>query len=79
MQKTTKQLSGTVQKGSSSTVTPEQVLEALPTVSAIDFSNFENGSFAETVNGKVITHTVTFDDSGRPVKIDGVTITWGDA
>lgn len=60
-------------------VTVEEVLEAMPTVSAIDFSNFENGSFTETVDGETITHDVTFDDSGRPVSIDDVTITWGDA
>lgn len=48
-------------------------------LTAIDFSNFENGSFTETVDGQVITHAVTFDSSGRPNAIDGVTITWGDA
>lgn len=53
------------------------VLGSLPTVSAIDFSNFQNGSFTEIVDGETITHTVTFDDSGRPVKIDDVSITWG--
>lgn len=58
-------------------VTVEEVLEAMPTVSAIDFSNFENGSFTETVDGETITHDVTFDDSGRPVSIDDVTIGWG--
>ena len=47
------------------------------TVSAIDFSNFENGSFTETVDGEIITHSVTFDESGRPATIDGITITWG--
>jgi hypothetical protein len=45
-------------------------------ISQIDFSNFENGSFTETVDGEVITHYVTFDDQRRPVTIDGTTIVW---
>lgn len=48
-------------------------------VTQIDFSNFENGSFTETVDGKVITHTVTFDSQGRVIAIDGAEIVWGDA
>lgn len=44
----------------------------------IDFSNFENGSFTEIVDGEIIIHTVIFDDVGRPVNIDGVVITWDD-
>lgn len=48
-------------------------------VSLIDFSNFENGSFTETVDGEVITHTVTFDDQNRPIAIDNVEIKWGDS
>lgn len=52
-------------------------------VSRIDFSNFdpslENPSFSETVNGEIITHTVTFDSLGRPSKIDGCEIVWGDS
>ena len=50
-----------------------------PTVTAIDFSYFENGSFTETVGGETVTHTVAFDSEGRPVLIDAVTITWGAA
>ena len=49
------------------------------TVTAIDFSNFENGSFTETVDGKTITHTVTLDSEGRPTQIDNIAISWGDA
>ena len=49
----------------------------LPTVTAIDLSNFENGSFTETAGGVTITHTVTFDTQGRPTKIDDIAITWG--
>lgn len=45
----------------------------------IDFSNFENGSFTETVNGEIVTHSVTFDGQGRPIAIDDTTIVWGDA
>lgn len=49
-------------------------------VTSIDFSNFDNGSFIETLeSGDVIPHTVEFDESGRPVKIDNTTITWGDS
>lgn len=48
-------------------------------VSQIDLSNFENGSYTEKVNGNVITHTVTFDEQGRPTAIDDVAIVWGSA
>ena len=51
--------------------------EAEGTVTKIDFRNFENGSFTEVVDGETVTHSVTFDDSGNSVKIDGVTIVWG--
>lgn len=44
----------------------------------IDFSNFGSGSFEETVDGKVTTHSVTFDEKGRPASIDEVDIEWGD-
>lgn len=57
--------------------TAADVLDQM-SVTHIDFSNFANGSFEETVNGEVISHTVTFDEAGRPASIDGVTITWGD-
>ena len=43
----------------------------------IDFSNFEQGSYTETINGEVITHAVTFDEQGRPTAIDGCAIVWG--
>lgn len=58
-------------------VAGEAVAGSGGTVSAIDFTNFDNGSYTEVVNGKEVSHSVTFDDSGRPVKIDGVAITWG--
>jgi hypothetical protein len=48
-------------------------------VTLIDFSNFDNGSFTETINGEVITHTVTFDSQGRPSAIDDTAIVWGDS
>lgn len=47
------------------------------TVTAVDFSNFENGSFSETADGKTLTYAVTFDTAGRPVSVGGVAITWG--
>lgn len=56
--------------------TTEEVLAALPQVTAIDFSNFENGSFTEVVDGETVTHYVSFDANGRPTSIDGITITW---
>lgn len=64
-------------EGGGGDVSVDDVLEALPTVSAIDFSNFENGSFAETADGNTVTHAITFDSEGRPVTIDGISITWG--
>lgn len=58
-------------------VAGEAVAGSGGTVSAIDFTNFANGSFTEVVNGEEVSHSVTFDDSGNPTKIDGVTIVWG--
>lgn len=47
------------------------------TISHIDFSNFENGTWTETLrDGTLINHTCTFDSSGRVTAIDNVTITW---
>lgn len=47
------------------------------TVSHIDFSNFNNGTWTETLrDGTLITHTNTFDSSGRVTAIDNITITW---
>jgi hypothetical protein len=48
-----------------------------PTVSEIDFSNYSNGTFTETVDGSVVSHSVTFDEAGRPSKIDDIVIKWG--
>jgi hypothetical protein len=51
-----------------------------PTTTAVDFSNWSNGTWEETLSdGSKVTHTVTFDDSGRPATIDGASITWGDS
>lgn len=57
--------------------TVQEVLEEMPTVTAMDFSNFENGSFSETADGKTLTYAVTFDTAGRPVSVGGIAITWG--
>lgn len=46
------------------------------TLTDLDFSNFLNGSFTETIDGEVITHSVTFDSSGRPITIDNINIKW---
>ena len=48
-------------------------------VTNIDFSNFDGGSYTETIDGEVITHEVTFDEQGRPTAIDGASIVWGSA
>lgn len=55
----------------------KDVLHRLPAVSAVDFSDYENGSFTETVNGEQVIHTVAFDASGRPTQMDDIAITWG--
>ena len=47
-------------------------------VTQIDFTNFEKGIFTETTGGETITHTVSFDEAGRPVAIDKIQIIWGD-
>lgn len=42
---------------------------------ALDFTNFSNGSFKETLaNGTEITHTVEFDDEHNIVSIGGITV-----
>ena len=47
------------------------------TVTNIDFSNLENGTFTETLSdGSKVSHPVIYDDSGRAANIDGFTITW---
>ena len=57
--------------------TAEEVLEAMPKLTGLDLSDFENGSFAEIIDGVAYPHAVSFDAEGRPVKIDGIDITWG--
>ena len=58
--------------------TVEDVLAAMPKTTALDFANLENGSFVETVDGKTVNHTVSYDTKGRPIAIDGMEIKWGD-
>lgn len=67
-------------------ITPAQIgaavgeyLAANPNnVTAVDFSNVDNGIVTETfASGEVITHAVEFDASGRLTKFDNVTINWG--
>lgn len=58
--------------------TVDEVLAAMPVLTAVDFSNFDSGSFVETIDGLAVTHAVTFDDSGRPITIGDIAITWGD-
>lgn len=46
-----------------------------PTTTSVDFTNWSNGTWEETLSdGSKVTHTVTFDDSGVPTSIDGATI-----
>ena len=59
------------------TETIKLIAEAMPKVSAINFSNFESGSFTETVDGSSVNHSVSFDDEGRPTMIDDIVIAWG--
>ena len=50
-------------------------------VTEINFTNFDNGSFTETIDGKTITHIVEFEtvnDICRPSSIDNCVIVWGD-
>ena len=54
----------------------KRVKDSLPTVDALNFSNFQNGSFTETVGSTTVSYAVTFDNSGRPAKIDDIAITW---
>lgn len=57
----------------------EEVVEEIGgELTNIDFSGFDDGSYTEVVDGEEVTHVVTFDDSGRPVTIDGTSIEWGD-
>lgn len=55
----------------------KEVLEIVPTPTAIDLSNFENGTWTETINGEVINHTSVFSADGTTVTIDGVTVKLG--
>lgn len=45
-------------------------------VTSIDYSGIYDGSFTETVDGEEVSHSVTFDESGRPATVDGVTLQW---
>lgn len=68
---------------------PDKILEIIAsdanvTVATVDFTNWDNGSFTETLSdGSVIKYTVTFDDSGNPISIsngvDTYSIEWGDS
>ena len=55
----------------------DATMESLPVVTAMNFANFENGTFTETVDGSPVNHSVSFDDEGRPTQIDDIVITWG--
>ncbi len=57
----------------------ELVNASVGVLTAIDFSNLENGSFTETVDGVDINHPVIYDTDGRPSAIDGIEIKWGTA
>ena len=57
----------------------QETLAAMPVTTALDFTNLENGSFTETVDGETVTHTVIYDTEGRPSRIDNILIGWGGA
>lgn len=65
------------QNGGGGGATVDEVLDAMPKITGLDLSDFENGSFAEIIDGVAYQHAVSFDAEGRPVKIDGIDITWG--
>ena len=54
-------------------------MKAYPAVTSINYSNFDNGSFSETLEtGNTIEYAVEFNTDGQPNKItapDG-TVTW---
>jgi hypothetical protein len=52
----------------------KEVLEIVPTPTAVDLSNFSNGTWTETIDGEVINHTSVFSEDGTTVTIDGVTV-----
>ena len=60
--------------GGSVSVTVEEVLAAMPSVTAIDFTNFLNGSYTETIDGVATERYVYFTDRG--MIIDGVAVTF---
>ena len=45
-------------------------------VTAIDFTNFLNGSFTEVVDGEPYTHSVNYDEATGVMQIDDITITF---
>lgn len=48
-----------------------------PTTTAVDFTNWANGTWEETLSdGSKVSHTVTFNEHGIPATIDGATITF---
>lgn len=58
--------------------TVDEVLSNLLVVNGLDFSEFENGTFTEIIAGQAFTHSVYFDNQGRPIGIDDVNIIWED-
>lgn len=65
-----------VQNPASSNVDVNQVIDALPRTTALDFTNWSNGYIKETlVDGRVITIPVRFDVSGIPTTIGDIVIT----
>lgn len=48
-------------------------VKALSETESVDFSNYHNGSFTETLlDGTKVVHTIEFDSSGVPVSVDGI-------
>lgn len=57
--------------------TDEEIAKLKRTTTALNLSNFANGSFQETLSdGTTVDYAVTFDSDGKPTKINDCTITW---
>lgn len=51
-------------------------VKALPETESVDFTNYSNGAFTETLSdGTTVTHTVRFDSNGAPISVDNIAVT----
>lgn len=55
--------------------TRDEVISVLPKTTSLDFTNWSDGSFVETLSdGTEVTHEVVFDNSGNVISIGGISI-----